>query len=761
MKKYTILLPAALAYATCMNAQDIKGRVMENDSTPVPYATVALLQASDSSYVTGTIGDLDGAFAFQADPYNKIIRVSYVGYETVFLPAAGNMKVTLPPAAQSLREVTVTAVRPTFKMEKGMFVTNIQGTAFSKLGRAEDVLQQLPMMSADGISVLGRGTPLIYINNKLMRDNSELERLSSDMIKDIKIDMNPGAKHGNARAVLYITTTKPVGEGLGGTVYLIENVASGWNTTGWLNLNYRKKGLDIFSSSSYYTYHNWKSTIHDTYNFKYNGQDFNAEYAGDYKSSSRNGYTTIGFNNQFSERQSIGAIYTFTRNFSSHTDQIFHNNVQLGDEDNVEFGTITHNFSQNSNHRASIYYENQLTDKLALNVDGVYTHNSNYQKQTVTDRQADNETTLTPVNKAESDMGALKTVLSSSIGEGKLEYGFEGTYTRFHQNYYVENQDYSGVLTANDNESRQKAANAFVEYSRSFGQFYTRLGMKYEYTDYDYYAKGQLIEGSCRTYHRVLPSALLSYNLNQLSLMLSYNIYTQNPTYDELDERMTYISDFRYAKGNSLLKPTYNHGISLNASYKNITFMCNYTYKKDGIIKWFEELEQTAAILANNTNQDFSTLYSSISYSPTFFKIWKPSWDLWMYKQWMSYRGENYSHPQIGLQWKNLITLPKNWVVTLNASGNLKGNADTYMAKATLRVNMTLQKSWKNFWARLSASNIFNSKEKGYSQFNGIYFLHEMDYRQPTINLTLSYSFNPAKSKYKGKSAGESELRRL
>ena len=760
MKKYTILLPAALAYATCMNAQDIKGRVMENDSTPVPYATVALLQASDSSYVTGTIGDLDGAFAFQADPDNKIIRVSYVGYETVFLPAAGNMTVTLPPAAQSLREVTVTAVRPTFKMEKGVFVTDIQGTAFSKLGRAEDVLQQLPMMSADGISVLGRGTPLIYINNKLMRDNSELERLSSDMIKDIKIDMNPGAKHGNARAVLYITTTKPVGEGLGGSVSTQGNVGSGWNAVGWLNLNYRKKGLDIFSSSSYYTKNNWQSTIHNIYDFEYDGQNFHAEYQGDSESSSKYGYTTIGFNNQFSEKQSIGAIYTFTRTPSSHDRQDLHSTVQQGD-DRTEFGTHTKNFSQNSNHRASVYYENQLSDKLTLNVDGVYTHTNSYNKQATTDYRADKETTLIPINKRETDMGALKTILSSSIGEGKLEYGFEGTYTRFHQDYYVENLDYSGVLTANDNESRQKAANVFVEYSRSFGKLYTRLGMKYEYADYEYYAKGKLTEENSRTYHRVLPSVLLSYGMDKLSLMLNYNIHTKNPNYSQLDDALTYVTDFYYYKGTPLLKPTYFHDVSLNVLYKDFLLTCNYSYKKDGFVTWFEVMEQSPIILCGESNQDFSSLNSSISYSPTFFKVWKPSWSLWMYKQWLSYGGRSYSRPQIGLQWKNHITLPKNWVVTLNAIGNLKGNSDTYMAKASLRVNMTLQKNWKNFWARITALNITNTKERGYTQCNGIYYLHEADFHQPTISLTLSYSFNPAKSKYKGKSAGESELRRL
>lgn len=52
-------------------------------------------------------------------------------------------------------------------------------------------------------------------------------------------------------------------------------------------------------------------------------------------------------------------------------------------------------------------------------------------------------------------------------------------------------------------------------------------------------------------------------------------------------------------------------------------------------------------------------------------------------------------------------------------------------------------------------------KRKATRGYKGIYTSHWVDNRQPNISLTISYSFNPAKSKYKGKTAGEDELRRL
>ena len=46
--------------------------------------------------------------------------------------------------------------------------------------------------------------------------------------------------------------------------------------------------------------------------------------------------------------------------------------------------------------------------------------------------------------------------------------------------YNVENNDYNGELKNSDNESRQTAANLFVNYSREFGKLYTQMGVKYE-----------------------------------------------------------------------------------------------------------------------------------------------------------------------------------------------------------------------------------------------------------------------------------------
>lgn len=426
-----------------------------------------------------------------------------------------------------------------------------------------------------------------------------------------------------------------------------------------------------------------------------------------------------------------------------------------------EFDTRSTQSSQNGNHNVSAYYENKFSDKFSLNVDATYAHNRANSRQIIVENRMDNRSMLVPATKSESDMAAQRTVFSSTVANGKLDYGLATSWTRFQQQYCIENEDYSGLLKTNDNESKQSAAHVFANYSRSFGRWFTQLGLKYEYIDYKYYAAGKLRDESKRTFRNLLPSVSLSYSQDRFSLMLSYNIYTNSSSYSQLDDGLQYISDFRYNKGNSQLQPTKNHSVAFNASYRDLLLICNYSYGKDAVVTWFDVMDEIPAVLSYGVNHSFSSVYTGLSYSPTFFKIWRPSWHVWIHKQWLSYNGMDYGHPQAGLQWKNLVVLPRQWYIVLNASGSLKGHSNTYMAHSSINVGMSIQKNMKNLWVKLAASNLFNAKEKGYSEYKGIYTSHWVDNRQPSISLTISYSFNPAKSKYKGKTAGEDELRRL
>ena len=82
-------------------------------------------------------------------------------------------------------------------LRNGKLITNVQNSLLSKIGTASDVLNHIPgVQGKDGAySVFGKGTPSIYLNGRLVRDLSELERLGSENIARVEVLNNPGVQY--------------------------------------------------------------------------------------------------------------------------------------------------------------------------------------------------------------------------------------------------------------------------------------------------------------------------------------------------------------------------------------------------------------------------------------------------------------------------------------------------------------------------------------------------------------------------------------
>ena len=95
-----------------------------------------------------------------------------------------------------MNEVTVVGHKPIISMKNGILTTGVANSLLSTLGTADDVLRHIPGLVAnqDGYTVFGKGTPVIYIDNRKVRDNTELIGISSENILKIELITNPGAE---------------------------------------------------------------------------------------------------------------------------------------------------------------------------------------------------------------------------------------------------------------------------------------------------------------------------------------------------------------------------------------------------------------------------------------------------------------------------------------------------------------------------------------------------------------------------------------
>jgi hypothetical protein len=218
-------------YVECTHKTDLHltGTIIDEQGQPVAYANIHLLHPSDSTVIGGGVSNEAGYFSI---PYETpppvgggregavLVRISYVGYKTIYRlcheSEVGTIR--MQPESYTLNGVVVQGERPKVVLQGNSLLMNVEGTVMERLGTAEDVLTRVPMIAkqGEGFEILGKGTPLIYLNNRKLTDLNELKNIQSDNIKSIEVIQNPGARYdATVNAVIIIHTKRAAGEGLG------------------------------------------------------------------------------------------------------------------------------------------------------------------------------------------------------------------------------------------------------------------------------------------------------------------------------------------------------------------------------------------------------------------------------------------------------------------------------------------------------------------------------------------------------------------
>ena len=197
-----------------------KGHIIDEQGQPIAYANVYLLSPSDSTVIGGGVSNEAGLFVIPYEQHPILVRISYVGYKTVYKlcdqPEVGTIK--MQPDNYTLNGVVVQGERPKVVLQGNSLMMNVEGTVMERLGTAEDVLTRVPMIAkrGEGFEILGKGAPLIYVNGRKLRDLQELKNIQSDNIRNVEVIQNPGARYdASVNAVIIIRTKRAAGEGLG------------------------------------------------------------------------------------------------------------------------------------------------------------------------------------------------------------------------------------------------------------------------------------------------------------------------------------------------------------------------------------------------------------------------------------------------------------------------------------------------------------------------------------------------------------------
>lgn len=742
--------------------QNIVGKVIDEDLSPLPFVNVVLLSEKDSSFVKGTTTKENGDFCIKEPDIEKnfFMRISCVGYFTQHLHSiqSDSLYIVLKKDTIDLGEIIVKGKQPIYKMNAGTLQVKIEDTILSEMGTAYDVLTQLPYVSCDinqQVSVIGRGNPVIYIDNRKINNNDELQQLKSHQIKNVEIIINPNNQYAaDINSVIRISTLRPA-EGISGVGTLQVTQKKKMDLRSLVDISYTKRNLDVFTSI-YASKNSRTQDQRDVMTFMHENLLTTITKTGEI--ILRNKYIELmsGFNYILSKKQSVGMKYIFEKNFSATYEMVFKSHCesqQLIDDDEI----IRHGSRNNYSHYLNIYYQNHFSDAVSLNIDGTY----DYKK---TGQSEDSQNTLAFIRSnsaSKSSLWALRTWGEISVLRGKLNIGVETSRTKIFQGYEMMNEEIAKDLPSGNNESTQNLLHLFSAYTIKSNSLNIELGARYELVFSDYFKNGKKSTDESWSSQRVFPSFSFSYNKKRLGVSLSYRTMIQRPSYYQLRSEISYNDKFTYEGGNPALRPAIIHRYTFTLSYKDILLDCMYKSVKDASLFYAQRFNDKNIIFFSVFNNDMKSFSANLSYTPTVY-FWHPTFLVGLYTQQLHYEGERYNSPIFVYEWKNLFKLPRDWYISLQIEGQSYGNENLAKSYAVIDSKISIKKTYKNIECYVGVNDIFNSKrERWIMQINGIYYNKWNNPGYRSVFIKISYTFNTIKRKYKGEQSGRSELNRL
>lgn len=779
MKKAFSLFLLLIAISTLCKAQNaIVGILRTAEDAPVDYANVVLLAAADSTFLSGTTSCADGSFMLTM-PVQKnapcLIRITNIGYKTICQPVqAGDAGIfRLEDDAQMLGEVVVKADLPVTRLKGDAMVTNIDGTLLAKAGTAQDMLDYIPGVASQkgSLEVLGRGSPVVYINGRLMRNSSELEQLSSEDILSVEVVNNPGARYdASVKAVIRIKTKKPVGEGFGFNVRSYAYYNKKWDFQQQVNLNYRKGGLDIFGMLFLYQGNFWEKFVlrQETYL----DQHWKQVFRGDGSGKDKKLISNFGMNYVFNENHSMGFKYNYERAPTNTINGIYDTDVTVDGLPYENTYSLSHMNTQNTEHTLNLYYMGNVGKwNIDFNADMLWMKDQDAQQVNETivpEYGVPNEQIVTSLSKERNALYASKLVFSRPLLGGELAFGGEFSYTNRHTNYRNE----QGVLGNDASKIEESNTSTFVEFIREIGAFQFQAGLRYEHVDFDYYKEEVRQDEQSKTYDNFFPSLSVGTSFGKVQMQLSYAQDISRPSFNSLRSHVYYANHYTYETGNPFLKSSITHNVSLVGIYKWWKLAASYQRMKDGISSTtvsYSEDEPNIALFKPINVPSFDVMYVQFTASPT-IGWWSPRFMASVKKQW--YDGEtpqgpiSLDRPCFSFRWQNSVKLPADFIFNLNGTWRSKFDSmGTRCDKASGQVNASLYKSLLNnkLTLQLNAYDIFlTQRNRWFVCQSAIYAVgKDSEPNSRAVTFTVRYRFNQAKDKYKGTGAGESQKERL
>lgn len=784
----------------------IRGDVRDAKGQPVPFATIALLNASDSTLAkAGTTTDMGGFELTTSTAGVYRLSVSAVGMARqttpIFSVSAGQTVVTEPIAmlasATNLSEVKVVARKPLIEVLPDKLVFNVESSLNATGSTALELLQKSPGVVVDrddNVLLQGSAGVRVFINGKpsplAARELAAyLRSLQSADIEAIEIITQPSARYDAAggAGIINIRLKKARTADLGTNGSLSLGLAQGRfypKFNGSLSVNHRTKRVNTFASYTQRTTRDW--SFINLYREQV-GQFFDQQSQVRANTASHN--LRAGTDITLGSRSTLGVLLNANLNNNTSATEgrtpigtigqpasqlLIANNRGQSDRQNVTANlnyrfadTTGHVFSADADYGQYIsdgsqYQPNQYTNPAQTTVFS----ERNYRMNTATHIR----------------IATLKADYEQRLWKGSLSAGVKFSTVQTDNDFrffdvLTERQDVLNANRSNRFIYTERINAAYINHSRTIGKWNYQGGIRAEHTQSD----GNLSDATDqpdarvqRQYLNLFPSAGLTYKRNaDNSFGLTYSKRIDRPTYTDLNPFESKLDELTYQKGNAFLRPQYTNNVQVSHTYKyTLNTSLGYGYTRDYFTSITDTTEQNRNYITTRNLASRKTITLSVSYPFQLFKWWS------VYANVSAYRSTNQADLGAGrkisltanvlsLYAQQTFTLPNGFSAEVSGfytSPSVWGG--TFVNRRFWGMDAGVQRKVMNGngTLKLTVSDVFNVMQwRGISQFGGLYMDARGGWESRQVRLNFSYNLGnrQLKAARQRKTGLEDESRRV
>ncbi|CAM3410253.1 TonB-dependent receptor domain-containing protein [Flavobacterium chungbukense] len=686
-----------------------------------------------------------------------------------FLSLIANAQNEIPKdsISKELKEVVVTQNKKTFTNSNGNIKVDVANSVYSSVPNPVELLSKLPLVeiSADreSISIVGKGNPLIYIDNQTVGMN-DLNALSVADIKTIEIIQNPSSKYeAEGRAVILITRKLSKKDSFKTDISETASFKKNYNNYLGFNSNFKKGKIEWKANFNYNRRNPWENhsiayqipqeSIVSDYNVTAVSNVKQYIFGGGlfYKINDED-YLSVTINGNL--KSDVFDINTFTFN-------------QNQNDENHVF-TMSDNSSSKNFINSFVNYSRKIKaidTKLFVGFQG-----SNFNQHLWSLVQNNyNETELQLSQNRDQRFNV--DVFSGRIDlekkfKNELNWEYGGLYSAAKSKSDYDVFDYEkNQNTAFDYYFKEANAAVYSQFSGKIKKVDFSVGLRVENTNVTGKYSTENVALVDKNYTNLFPKAQFSFSIDSTkSFSVDYSKSISRPNYSALSMIATYINPYFIYGSNINLGPTFADVVSATFQYHDKSVKLTLYQNKNPIYQDFVFDNQTNVLTFTEKNFQKESGYNVEFTLPFTYKFWTNTNSLIFATNKIEDESALFNSSKTYLYYysNNTFKLPKEFTFVLSFWGATKQKEGVFERNAKLIFDMSLAKSFgKNWNCTLNYNDVF--KNTIYTErftINNIssrarYFVDANE-----VSITLRYSFGKIKeSEFKEKSVNENESR--